>query len=273
MWHALRGSEYDLDVDVEKILKVEEMFQDHMKDYFLPPEAVRVEPLIPWSPMPGGALTANTQMLRDNNMMHRFGDVIKAMEEVVRRGGFGTSVTPVSQFYFQQAFNNVMFGPWEKIADGYGRMVLGYFGKTPVAPDPEIVRIAASQMGLEPTKEIPINIDNANPAKGMAAAQKALKDAGLPETEENIFIAATCREKGISFLKGSAELANGKRSKRRRRKSAPAASGSGKIYRNRKRQELFSSPLKTARAIVNGTPTTPSIPEGKLSLTNSPKHQ
>ncbi|MCZ9894048.1 hypothetical protein OFP60_03040, partial [Brachyspira hyodysenteriae] len=25
----------------------------------------------------------------------------------VKKGGFGTSVTPVSQFYFQQAFNNV----------------------------------------------------------------------------------------------------------------------------------------------------------------------
>ena len=43
------------------------------------------------------------------------------MGEVVRVGGFGTSVTPVSQFYFQQAFNNVMFGKWEKFAEGYGK--------------------------------------------------------------------------------------------------------------------------------------------------------
>ena len=32
-------------------------------------------------------------------------------------------------------------GKWEKMTDGYGNMVLGYFGKTPVAPDPEIVKI------------------------------------------------------------------------------------------------------------------------------------
>ena len=51
------------------------------------------------------------------------------MGEVVEKGGFGTSVTPVSQFYFQQAFNNVFFGPWKRIAEGYGKMVLGYFGK------------------------------------------------------------------------------------------------------------------------------------------------
>ena len=93
-----------------------------------------VSPEITFSPLPGGALTANTQMLRDNNLMDKYPAIVEAMAETVARSGYGTSVTPVSQFYFQQAFNNVMFGPWKKIADGYGKMVLGYFGKTPVAP-------------------------------------------------------------------------------------------------------------------------------------------
>ena len=47
-----------------------------MKKYFLPPEAMNVDPQIVWSPMPGGALTANTQMLRDNNMMDKYDDMI-----------------------------------------------------------------------------------------------------------------------------------------------------------------------------------------------------
>ena len=51
--------------------------------------------------------------------------------------------TPVSQFYWQQAYANVMFGPWKQIAPGYGKMVLGYFGKTPVEPDAEVVKLAA----------------------------------------------------------------------------------------------------------------------------------
>ena len=34
----------------------------------------------------GGALTANTQMLRDNNMLDRYPAIIDAMGEVVRRG-------------------------------------------------------------------------------------------------------------------------------------------------------------------------------------------
>ena len=79
-------------------------------------------------------------LLRDNNILDRYADMIKAMSEVVQRGGYGTSVTPVSQFYFQQAYMNVTQGRWKKITSQYGNMVLGYFGRTPVEPDPKIVK-------------------------------------------------------------------------------------------------------------------------------------
>lgn len=207
MWHALRGTDYYFDIDIDKIRDAEEVFKDCMKDYFLPPESRTVEPMIPFAPMPGGALTANTQMMRDINVMNRFPEVIKAMTEVVEKGGFGTSVTPVSQFYFQQAFNNVMQGAWKKIADGYGKMVLGYFGKTPSAPDTEIVKIASEQLGLQPTTELAMDIDDKNNKKGRKAAEQSLKDAGIDDlSDENVFIAAACKEKGIQFLKGEAKL-------------------------------------------------------------------
>jgi len=165
MWHALRGTDYDLGLDIPKIIEAEEIFKECMSDYFMPPEAKAVEPIIPFSPMPGGALTANTQMMRDNGILDRYPEVIKAMEEVVMKGGYGTSVTPVSQFYFQQAFNNVMVGPWKKVAEGYGKMVLGYFGKTPVEPNPEIIKLAMDQLGLEPTTRPVLEINDANPKK------------------------------------------------------------------------------------------------------------
>ena len=206
MWHALRGTQYDLDIDIDKVRDAEEVFKDCMADYYLPPEATAVEPLIPWSPMPGGALTANTQMLRDNGIMDRYSDIIKAMRDVVARGGFGTSVTPVSQFYFQQAFNNVMFGPWKKIAQPYGQMVLGYFGKTPVPPDPEVVKIASEQLGLEPTDQPPLERNDADPSKGAEAARKKLRAEGIEVTDEHIFIIATCGDKGMDFLKGKGEI-------------------------------------------------------------------
>ncbi|NLE53498.1 MAG: biotin attachment protein, partial [Lentisphaerae bacterium] len=203
MWHAFKGTNYTLDVDYEKILKAEEIFEDCMSKYMLPPEAKATNPLVTLSPLPGGALTANTQMMRDNNCLHLFPNVVKAMREVVERGGFGTSVTPISQFYFQQAFANVTQGPWKKITDGYGKMVLGYFGHTPSSPDPEIVKLASQQLGLQPTTEDPRLLNDKNPKLGVAFCTKQLEENKLAITEENIFIVATCEEKGLAFLKGA----------------------------------------------------------------------
>jgi len=206
MWHRMRGTDYTLDIDPEKYIEVEALFAERMEKYYMPPEAKEVNPVIPFSPMPGGALTANTQMMRDNNTLHLFPEVIRNMREVVAKGGFGSSVTPVSQFYFQQAFANTVQGPWTKITDSYGKMVLGYFGKTPAEPDPEVVRLASEQLGLEPTTEDVHDINDRNPDLGMDFNRGLLEKAGLPVTEENIFIAATCGAKGIGFLNGDRPL-------------------------------------------------------------------
>ena len=207
MLHAVKGKNYDLGgLEIDKILKYQETLNDCLKDYFIPPEATQVSPLIPFSPMPGGALTANTQMMRDNGTLSKFPEVIKAMREVVERGGYGTSVTPVSQFYWQQAYANVMFGPWKQIAPGYGKMVLGYFGKTPVEPDPEIVALAAEKLKLQPTKENPLDIADRDEKKKISVWKQRLEIEGIETSEENIFIAAACDEKGIAFLKGESPL-------------------------------------------------------------------
>jgi len=207
MLHATKGMNYDLGgLELGKILTYEKELQGCLEDYFMPPEATMVSPIIPFSPMPGGALTANTQMMRDNGILDKFPEVIAAMQEVVEKGGYGTSVTPVSQFYFQQALNNVMQGPWEAIAPGYGRMVLGYFGKTPVEPDPEIVKIASEKLNLLPTTEKALDLADADPAKSLESWINRLKEENIEITEENIFIAAACHDKGIAFLKGEGEL-------------------------------------------------------------------
>ena len=243
LWHALRGSDYELDCDIDAVMRVEEALKEALSPYFLPPEALHADPRIPWSPMPGGALTANTQMLRDNGLMDKYGDIIVAMEEVVRKGGFGTSVTPVSQFYFQQAFNNVMQGPWKKIAEGYGKMVLGYFGKTPVAPDKEVVKIAAEQLGLKPTKEPVLSINDKNPNKSRKHYEQMLRDAGLPITDENVFIAAACGDKGINFLLGKGKVGV-------RYKEQPKIKADN--YQVTVSGETFDVKLNGNKAVVNG---------------------
>ena len=248
MWHALKGTDYDLGIDVEKILETEEIFKECMKDYFLPPEALAVNPMIIQSPLPGGALTANTQMLRDNNLMDKYPQVVAAMKEVVEKGGFGTSVTPVSQFYFQQAFNNVMFGDWKKIAEGYGKMVLGYFGKTPCEPDPEIVKIASEQLGLQPTTETVVDLNDKDETKGIKAATKMLEDAGLEVNDENIFIAGACKEKGILFLQGKGTIGVRKNEAKKEEVSSDSSNGYTVTVNGKKYAVAFEG----GKATVNG---------------------
>jgi pyruvate carboxylase subunit B len=274
LWHALRGEDYELDVDIDKMMHASTVFKECMADYVIPPEALAVEPMIPWSPMPGGALTANTQMMRDNNLMDKYEDCIKAMSEVVRRGGFATSVTPVSQFYFQQAFNNVLFGPWEKFAEGYGKMILGYFGKTPCEPDPELVKLASEKMDLEPTKENPVDLNDADPSKGIDAAKKMLDEAGITDhCDENVFIASCCKQKGIDFLLGKAEI-NGVRKKSLMPQETAAAPGGDGSYTVSVNGKKLTVDVKGDKATVNGASYDISVEDGaETSGTGTVAHE
>ena len=205
--HATKGSPFDLGgLEEKKILEYQKVLKECLKDYFIPPEATKVSVQIPFSPMPGGALTANTQMMRDEGTFDRFDEVIEAMGEVVEKGGFGTSVTPVSQFYWQQAYTNVMFGKWKQIAPGYGKMVLGYFGKTPVEPDCEIVKLASKKLKLEPTTKSARELADEDESKSLENIKKVLEENGIEISKENIFIVASCGHKGLKFLKGEGEV-------------------------------------------------------------------
>jgi pyruvate carboxylase subunit B len=258
MMHTLKGTDFVLGNDLgeefklDKILESEMILREALKDYFIPPEATEVSPMIQFSPMPGGALTANTQMMRDNNILDKFPEVILEMREVVEKGGYGTSVTPVSQFYFQQAFNNVLFGKWKKIADGYGKMVLGYFGKTPTTPNDEVVKLASEQLKLKPTTENAMDIANRDEKKSKNYAIKILKENNLEINDENIFIILACAEKGIAFLKGEAKVMVRKISEMKKDKS--------KNKNNRKGQ------MENYTVMVNGKKYSVQVAEGDANI-------
>ncbi len=273
MLHAVKGKNFDLGgLDIEKVLKYQEVLQESLKDYFMPPEATQVSPLIPFSPMPGGALTANTQMMRDNNILEKFPEVIKAMREVVEKGGYGTSVTPVSQFYFQQAFNNVMFGKWNKIAEGYGKMVLGYFGHTPSSPDSDIVNLASEQLKMEPTTKNAIDIADADETKSLKYTQNILENEGLEINDENLFIAASCKEKGIAFLKGEAKVNVRKIDKNVKQENVSVANSNGEytvVVNGEKFNVQVSEGLDASVEVKSVTSAAPSAPVKTASGTEN----
>ena len=230
MWHALKGTEYDLGLDIKKIMETEEIFKECMKDYPISPISLAVNPILIQAPLPGGATATTVNQLKDMGMLDKFPKLIANMKEVVERGGFATSVTPVSQFYAQQSFlNAITENPWEQANPGYAKMLLGYFGKTPCEPDPELVKWAEEKTGLQPTTEKVVDLNDKDPEKGIKAAEERLKAAGLPVTDENLFIACACKDgnvdKGIDFLLGKGQVSVNKVSADAPKKAEANASG------------------------------------------------
>jgi pyruvate carboxylase subunit B len=225
--HALKGTGYTLDIDVSVLPEIEAMLNDLMKDYAFNPTTTTADARVLGFPMPGGAIGPNVHMMVKAGILDKYSDVLAEFPVVVEAGGAWTSVTPGSQQYWLQAFNNVLYGRWKKIEAGYGKAVLGYFGKTPLPSDPEVVKAASEQLDLpvfdgDPLEAAPKNIE---PAK------KALEERNLPVTEENIFLVLAAMvpgkkmetNEGIRLLTGKPKIDVPLKKKEKPAPAAPAA--------------------------------------------------
>ncbi|MBT7766748.1 MAG: biotin attachment protein, partial [Bdellovibrionales bacterium] len=210
MAHALKGTGYELDLDVSKVHILEEMLTKSMVEYDFNPVTTSADARVIGFPMPGGAIGPNVHMMVKAGLLDRYSDILAEFPVVVEAGGAWSSVTPGSQQYWLQAFNNVLLGRWKKIDAGYGKSVLGYFGKTPLAPDPAVVKIAAEQLEMPPFDGDPLE---AAP-NAINGANEALKDSGLPITDENTFLVVSSMvgnkkmqlNEGLRFLKGKGKV-------------------------------------------------------------------
>jgi pyruvate carboxylase subunit B len=186
------------------------MLEEGLKDYEFNPVTTSADARVVGFPMPGGAIGPNVHMMKEAKILHKYPDVLAEFPVVVEAAGAWTSVTPGSQQYWLQAFNNVLLGRWKKIESGYGRAVLGYFGRPPLPPDPEVIKIASEQLKLPPFTGDPLEAA----ADTVAQAEQAVKERNIPATEENIFLVAASivpgkameLNEGIRFLTGNGKV-------------------------------------------------------------------
>ena len=275
MWHALKGTDFDLGLDIKKIMETEEIFKECMKDYPISPISLAVNPILIQAPLPGGATATTVNQLKDMGMLDKFPKLIANMKEVVERGGFATSVTPVSQFYAQQSFlNAISEHPWEQANPGYAKMLLGYFGKTPCEPDPELVKWAEEKLNMNPTTEHVVDLNDKDPEKGIKAAEARLKAAGLPVTDENLFIAAACKDgkvdKGIDFLLGKGVVSVDKSAGKQKAAAASNTSSEGCTVTVNGRK--YAVKLQNGKAVVNGKEYTVDVKDGIETAASSAAH-
>ena len=210
MAHALKGTGYSLDVDPAKMDEIESLLNDGLSEYEFNPVTTSADARVVGFPMPGGAIGPNVHMMKSAGILDKYGAVLAEFPEVVRAGGGWTSVTPGSQQYWLQAFNNVLHGRWEKIDAGYGKSVLGYFGRPPLPPDPEVVKIASAQLELPPFDGNPLE----EAPDTLTEAEAALNERGIEVTDENKFLVAAAivpgknmeLNEGIRLLEGRPKI-------------------------------------------------------------------
>ena len=210
MAHALKGTGYSLNIDHMKMDEIESLLNEGLSEYEFNPVTTSADARVVGFPMPGGAIGPNVHMMQSAGILNKYGAVLAEFPEVVRAGGGWTSVTPGSQQYWLQAFNNVLHGRWEKIDAGFGKSVLGYFGKPPLSPDPEVVKIAAEQLELPPFEDDPLE----EAPDTLAEAETALKERGIEVTDENRFLVAAAiipgknmeLNEGIRLLEGRSKI-------------------------------------------------------------------
>jgi pyruvate carboxylase subunit B len=207
--------------------------------------------------MPGGAIGPNVHMMVKAGILDRYSDVLAEFPVVVEAGGAWTSVTPGSQQYWLQAFNNVLYGRWEKIEEGYGKAVLGYFGRTPLPPDPSVVKKAAEQLGKPPFDGDPLE---AAP-QTIDTARRALEERNLPVTDEHVFLVLSAivpgkkmeTNEGIRLLTGTAKIDIPlKKKKEAEAKPAPTAASASPASAA---APLHTGPLSTQCTVREGTKT------------------
>ncbi len=247
MWHALKGTGYSLDINHAKAAEIEDLLDEGLKDYEFNPVTTTADARVVGFPMPGGAIGPNVHMMKEAGILHKYSEVLAEFPVVVKAGGAWTSVTPGSQQYWLQAFSNVLNGRWKKINPGYGKSVLGYFGRTPLPPDPAVVKIAAKQLELEPFEGDPLEAA----VDSLPLAKKALEERGLDVTDENVFLVASAivpgkkmnLNEGIKFLTGKAKIVLPLKKKEAPAKAAPAAPQA---------PALPSGPITTSCEVVEG---------------------
>jgi len=233
MAHALKGTGYELDVDPKKMGPIENMLGELMQEYAFNPATTTPDARVLGFPMPGGAIGPNVHMMVKAGILDKYSQVLEEFPVVVEAGGAWTSVTPGSQQYWLQAFNNVLYGRWKKIDAGYGRAVLGYFGKPPLPPDPDVVKTAGEQLELpvfegDPLEAAPKNVE---------PARKALQERNLEVTDKNIFLVLAAMvpgkkielNEGIRLLEGRPKIDIPLKKKDEPKKEAPPAAAEAPV--------------------------------------------
>ncbi len=95
--------------------------------------------------VPGGMISNLHKQLKDQGKLDQLPDILKEVPQVRADTGYVPLVTPTSQIVGSQAAFNVISGNrYSIMTTEFKNLVLGKYGRTPGAPNPEVVQMAST---------------------------------------------------------------------------------------------------------------------------------
>jgi len=191
---ALRGTEYDTGLDLEKIQEVGLYFYAVRKKYHqYESDYTGVDTRVQVNQVPGGMISNLANQLKEQNALDRMNDVLAEIPAVRKDLGYPPLVTPTSQIVGTQAVLNVLTGKrYQSITNEVKRYLQGGYGKAPATVNPTLQQQA---VGNEDIIEV-------RPADLLEPELEKLRGSigQLATNEEDVLTFAMFPEVGRQFL-------------------------------------------------------------------------
>ena len=158
MVEIFKGTEFDTGLDMHLLLDISAYFRDVVRPKYAQFESsfVGADARILDAQIPGGMLSNLESQLRQQNAFDKLDEVLKENARVCKDFGYPPLVTPTSQIVGTQAVLNVLMGRYKNLTAESMNLLVGNYGKTPAAADPELVKQALKGLYMDkPVTERP----------------------------------------------------------------------------------------------------------------------
>jgi pyruvate carboxylase subunit B len=197
---ALRGERRDTGLSLERLLKLDEYFEQvapKYRDFLDTTKLSIVDTGVLSHQIPGGMFSNMVAQLKQAGALDRLPDVYAELPRTRKELGYPPLVTPTSQIVGIQAVQNVLFGRYQMISREVKDYLYGLYGHPPAPVDPEVQRLALR--GYE-RGEVPISGRAADVLKPeLETAREAT--LGLAREIGDVLCCALYPTTGLRFLK------------------------------------------------------------------------
>ncbi|WP_010323381.1 sodium-extruding oxaloacetate decarboxylase subunit alpha [Marinobacterium stanieri] len=196
---ALKGTEWDTELDLELLNEISDYFREVRKKYHqFESEFTREDVSVQINQVPGGMMSNLANQLKEQNALNRIREVFAEIPRVRKDLGYPPLVTPTSQIVGTQAVLNVLTGErYKSITNEVKRYLQGGYGHPPAEIN-EALRTQA--IGHEAVIE-------GRPADLLSPEMARLrKDIGeLATSDEDVLTYAMFQDVGRQFLQERAD--------------------------------------------------------------------